>query len=219
MKITQYSLYIYTYTYMYIYIHIYIHIHTYIYVFYHLISNILDRVSNFFRYISKLCYLDILITGIRYFLFIPTIFSYQAASFVIILDYNLENEDEFFLNLNSLYKEYLSSRRKLLNNLKHCEEPMSSRVGDPSPLLVLLSIDTFTPSANDANGSEGVIDGSDMITLEEKPSDEEQEEQEQIIIMTAVARTHEFLKEIICKDSASNASMGWYVQVTRKLIR
>jgi hypothetical protein len=54
-----------------------------------------------------------------------------------------------------------------------------------------------------------------MVTPDaaEKMSDEEQEEQEKIIIMTAVARTHEFLKEIVYKDSASNASMGWYVQV------
>lgn len=55
-----------------------------------------------------------------------------------------------------------------------------------------------------------------MVTPDaaEKMSDEEREEQEKIIIITAVARTHEFLKEIVHKDSASNAShMGWYVQV------
>ena len=41
---------------------------------------------------------------------------------------------------------------------------------------------------------------------------QERSEQQRIEISTAVARTHEVLREIIKNDSASNCNMAWYVQ-------
>lgn len=131
---------------------------------------------------------------------------------MIILEYNLEEEDDFFFNLTSLYNDFISSRKKLLKNLKHSsgnQESIDSRVGDPAPLLILLSID-FAASSVCYPDTPDITDHSDMS------EDEDQEEQQRIVIMTAVARTHEFLKNIIDKDSASSASLGWYVQPFEK---
>ena len=138
--------------------------------------------------------------------------SLQAAACVITVEYDPAQEEQCFENLSSLYGEFISSRRRMLRELKKKNPPDSynakktALVTHPAPLLVMLSID---PTAQ----ASSPLKSSRPLSAQSKVEKERgQEELQAIEIANAVARTHELLREMIKSDSASNCSMPWYVQ-------
>jgi hypothetical protein len=63
------------------------------------------------------------------------------------VEYDPANEEQCFENLSSLYGEFISSRRRMLRELKkknpldNCKVGKTALVTQPAPLLVMLSID------------------------------------------------------------------------------
>lgn len=137
---------------------------------------------------------------------------------MIIVEYDYEREDQCFSDLTSLYGEFVSSRRRMLRELKKkstrdaCQTGRTSIVTLPAPLLVLLSIDASSQSSSPlklktSSSSRG---RSRTVTAEERVQSEQ--ELQSIEISSAVARVHGALQDIIGTDSASNSTMPWYVQ-------
>jgi hypothetical protein len=143
-------------------------------------------------------------------------FCLQAASFVIVIEYNQSDEEKCFSDLKALYEEFVSSRKKTLREIKSQTFKNSSVSGKEirhicsAPLLVLLSIDiNFIKSQSTT--PECLSPESDTSDTDKQHRDEKKEDV-LVEISTAVARTHEKLSELIRLDSTSSASMGWYVQ-------
>jgi hypothetical protein len=135
---------------------------------------------------------------------------------VIVLEYDAERELQCFQNLTSLYGEFISSRRRMLRELKRRNSSDSYSVGRttavsrPAPLLVFLSIDLSSQSSSPLKVYAGLFNPTLPSTDEEIL--QAQQEVQAIEIVNAVARTHEVLLNTIREDSASNSSMPWYIQ-------
>lgn len=128
------------------------------------------------------------------------------------MEYDPANEEQCFENLSSLYGEFISSRRRMLRELKkknpldNCKVGKTALVTQPAPLLVMLSIDPAAQASSPLKSSRPLS----VQSMDDRVRG--QEELQAIEISNAVARTHELLRDMIRSDSASNCSMPWYVQ-------
>lgn len=153
---------------------------------------------------------------------------FQTSAFIIILEYDFNNNEDFFVNLKSIYKEFVRERQRFIDmrNRHYLAHARSTSFAYSPPLLVLLSIDTSDIPSHTTLTEEQRNGPNDDLATENTDSDsvgsEDLEIHEKVYIDTAVHHTHQFVSELIASDKAAEvaATTTWYIQpIDRNSIR